>query len=373
MLPECGAQRVVHIVAGTGGLAWFTLLWPPPALITEPKATYAYDDPTKAPFVSGATAEHPLYARSVDGHPLLQGVGTKPSVTAFVVGTNETHTPNPTSAITLASGASVIPTGAVAQKVLTPTFAVLAFAGAAYGTATGAPNPLSVADLDGAIGVMKGQVTPAEEQGLRAPSATLDGWGAGQDPLQIALAQKLFFTAHAFELGLLGTIIIPAVANDPHGAFATVGPATTMADGLARMVEGFYLELATMKEPRCGHNGAPLSLADNVVLIVSGDTPKDSFNSNGWPDGTTANYNLLYVRSNGWLTPGWFGQVSPLGKADFSPTTGQQVSPSTPASSASARNGALGGVLHAISRGNAAFVNLSGVGACQGVLAPTAP
>ena len=109
------------------------------------------------------------------------------------------------------------------------------------------------------------------------------------------------------------------------------------------------------------------------VLIVSGDTPKDSFNSNGWPDGTTANYNLLYVRSNGWLTPGWFGQVSPLGKADFSPTTGQQVSPSTPASSASARNGALGGVLHAISRGNAAFVNLSGVGACQGVLAPTAP
>src|SRR5262245_31188734 len=33
-LPECGAQRVVHLVGGFGGLAWFTLVWPAPAVIT---------------------------------------------------------------------------------------------------------------------------------------------------------------------------------------------------------------------------------------------------------------------------------------------------------------------------------------------------
>ena len=25
---ECQAQRVVHLVGGNGGLAWFTLVWP---------------------------------------------------------------------------------------------------------------------------------------------------------------------------------------------------------------------------------------------------------------------------------------------------------------------------------------------------------
>src|SRR5689334_22025793 len=45
VLPECTAQRTVHLVAGNGGLAWFTLLWPVPMLITSPQANDAFDDP----------------------------------------------------------------------------------------------------------------------------------------------------------------------------------------------------------------------------------------------------------------------------------------------------------------------------------------
>ena len=34
---------MVHVVAGSGGLAWFTLAWPAPAVITGFQTTYAYD------------------------------------------------------------------------------------------------------------------------------------------------------------------------------------------------------------------------------------------------------------------------------------------------------------------------------------------
>ena len=77
---------------------------------------------------------------------------------------------------------------------------------------------------------------------------------------------------------LISTALLPAFNDDPHGVFAD-GTATARADGLARILDGFYTELAAHTETRCGHAGRALSLADNVVMVVSGDTPNLSRNA----------------------------------------------------------------------------------------------
>src|SRR5207249_2300792 len=104
-----------------------------------------------------------------------------------------------------------------------------------------------------------------------------------------------------------GTIVFPALRDDPHGAFADLAHERYYADSLARILHRFYLELAAHDEPVCSHHGYALSLADNVVLVVTGDTPKNPFARAGWPDGTPGSANVVFVRANGWLVPGWFG------------------------------------------------------------------
>jgi hypothetical protein len=85
---------------------------------------------------------------------------------------------------------------------------------------------------------------------------------------------------------------------------------------------------------------------------VSGDTFKNPFSRTGWADGTPGNANLLYVRSNGWLKPGWFGALTPGTRTNFDPDTGALTSLGAPIASNAARLGAL----FAISRGDAAAV-----------------
>ena len=88
-------------------------------------------------------------------------------------------------------------------------------------------------------------------------------------------------------------------------------------------------------------------------MIVSGDTPRNSFVRAGWYDGTPENTNLLYFRSNGYLKPGWFGAISPNGKLNFDPVTGLSDGSVTPQTSLTA---AQLGMLYSIVRGNQAFV-----------------
>src|SRR6185436_8502354 len=69
-----------------------------------------------------------------------------------------------------------------------------------------------------------------------------------------------------------------------------------------------------------------LTLADNLVFTVSGDTPKNPLQRMGWPDGTPNNSNWLYVMGNGYLKTGWFGGVKADGSTPgFDPTTGNEV------------------------------------------------
>ena len=356
VLPECAAQRVIEVVAGAGGFAWFALAWPVPDVIAAYAPAYAYDDPAKAVLVSGTKAGHPLYARMIDNRALWQGMSARPDPTAFVFGTNQTHTSSPQS-FQAPSGGDMIALGALAQAPLGAPLAALAFTPASYAATSGAPKLTSVTLIDDAIAAIQAKrpLTPAEEADLRPSPAIVESWvGPEPTPRRLQLAQQLLFAANAFRLGLVSTILVPGTADDPHSAFAS-GDATIGADILARTLDGLYAELAKSFEKTCGHAGKQLSLADNVVLVANGDTFKNPFDKTGWPDGTPGNSNVVFVRSNGFLEPGWFGRIGSAGtRTNFDPTTGETDGNATIAQSTSA---AQLGLLYAITRGNKALVD----------------
>jgi hypothetical protein len=377
---ECAAQRTVHVVAGTGSLAWFTQVWPVPAVITGYTAQYAFDDPAKAEQVPG-TGAHPLYARLLAGRRVFEDVGAAGEPSIFVAGNNQTHTNTPN--VTTLGSTEVVAAGAALQAGLATGLPVLTIGSAflPYGPAPNAPPAANVASVAAAISALKNATTiaPEVEQALAPSAAQLTDFGIdGSTPAAVAtFAQNLIFAANAFRFGLVATVVMPHYNDDPHGAF-DAGFATARADGLARILDRFYAELAAHRESRCRVHGTEISLADNTVLVVSGDTFKNPFNRAGWSDGTPGNSNLLYVRSNGYLRPGWFGAVSPAGRSDFSPTTGDIVgAPTTSGGGANltaATNAAQLGALFAISRGDTAAVAAVAAGLpYTGVVAPALP
>jgi hypothetical protein len=346
-----------------------------PLVITGFQPLFAFDDPAKATLVPGGGADHPLYVRRTGARYVWEGRGTHSQPSVFVAGTNQTHTSSPMTT-TIAGGADVVAAGAVLQSALGATIPLLSFrAGLIAGPAPGAPLPIVVTGVDSAIAALNA-VSPLAagvEQELKPSAAQLAACGiTTSTPTALTtLATLLLFTANAFRRNLLSTVLMPALNDDPHGAFAagTTEPGKR-SDSLAAILDGFYTELAGHPEPKSTPGGPPLSLADNVVLVVSGDTPKQSFQSNGWPDGTPGNSNLLYVRSNGYLKPGWFGTLAPNVRTNFDPTTGVAVagSPAPPATAA-----AQLGLLFAIARGNTAAVTAISSAPFAGVIASPLP
>lgn len=371
LLPECGAQRAVHLVGGNGGLAWFTLVWPLPAVIEGFQTSYAYDDPSVASLVT-STPDHKLYARSTGAVPALQGTGAHPHPTAIVTGPNETHSNMPTQS-RLPNASEALAVGTIAQRALAPVVPAITISPVPFGPAPGVTAPSQVASVDAAITLLKGTpgVTASMIAELDPDPNVVTAWAGTGQPVKITeLTRALVLAANAFRLGVLGTLVVPAFRDDPHGAFTTPD-ATTVSTALARVLHAFYTELAKSNEARCGHAGKPLSLADNTVLVVTGDTPKNPFDQTGWPDGTPSSSNIVYVRSNGFLTAGWFGAVTAGGGAVWmDPTTG---SPTAGRTMADARNAFTAGLLFAISRGNTSFVSAQTSAPYIGLVAPSPP
>ena len=369
-LPECKAQRVVHLVGGSGGLAWFTLLWPVPDVIRKFDPTYAYDDPKHASLVVSGPAR-PLYARTVGGETLFEGTGSHPMVTAFVAGRNQVHSSTPVATYTQQGNLEILGVGAIAQKSLAPKIPVVSLGSLTYVAYPGGPSALIGATLGDVENLVASAAGLPDASAITPDDITVAMWSSSSTySFHHALAQGLLFAAKAFELGLVGTVLLPALGDDPHAAFSG-GTAAPYANILVHMLDSFYAELAKHPEPSCSHNGQPISLADNTVLLVSGDTPKNSYVATGWPDATPGNGNLLYVRSNGFVTPGWFGDFpADMTRMNFDPTTGMN---STAATYQASTDAALGGILYAIARGNTQIVDLALGGTYSGVLAPTAP
>lgn len=93
-------------------------------------------------------------------------------------------------------------------------------------------------------------------------------------------------------------------------------------------------------------------LSDNVILTVSGDTPKDPFVASNWPDGTPGGTNWIYVISQGAIQPGWIGSIRPGARSLFNPSTGREDAMGTSTPAADCTEAALAAILYATSYGN---------------------
>src|SRR6185503_9784685 len=160
------------------------------------------------------------------------------------------------------------------------------------------------------------------------------------------IGRALITTVKAFKLGLTQSVIVPAMQDDPHGAFQDMNNLNATVGLLGKMFEEFMNDMIAIPDPVCTSR----SLGDTVVMTVHGDTPKDPRDNNGWPDGTPNNSNWLYVMGNGYIKTGWFGGVKADGSTSgFNPTTGEEV-PGQPADATSAAAGAA--VAFAVARGD---------------------
>jgi len=353
LLPECTAQRYVQIVGGNGGLAWFTLIWPPPRIIEQYDPTMsAFDDPSRAMKVIPDSL-HPLYARTIRGEAVFKGHGTAPHPSVLVAGRNDSHTNMPSELMISSTNIGVAAEAAALQMALRPTTAAIVISTVGpFGSAPTAPATTAVADVAGMQSVLPATTSITQDQIARYfPSAAATSAGS------VALGQALAIAANAFRDNALGTLIVPAYLDDPHGAWGNGNDvAATRADELVAILDAFATDLANTMEPTCGHFNKPISLADNTVIAIIGDTYKNPFLRTNWQDGTPANSNLLFLRSNGFITPGWFGRLDDSTTiTNFDPRDGGDGAFAGTGVDPAATSAANAAAFYAISRGSMAI------------------
>jgi hypothetical protein len=159
------------------------------------------------------------------------------------------------------------------------------------------------------------------------------------------LATTLIVTANAFKLGLTAEVNLPFANDDPHTAFAQLPTTVATVNQLVAILENFMAELDTAPDPA----DPTKKLSDTVIMTFCGDTPKNPFVAANWPDATPGGANWIYVMSQGYLRPGWFGDVQPSGKVNFAPNTGL-LDASTP--DQTVLDGAMAAILFAVSGGD---------------------
>lgn len=380
--------RSVHLVAGDGGFAWFQLLWPHTEIAKSGNNNFAYhafdsvvDAPTDKPSVWGKDTP-------------WQDLGPKKQITGFMAGTNQTHTATPASAATVGGGQSMMAVVASIQRASPSLIPVIAIDPVTFGTAPGAPQVTTVGDADGMVqlfnsaasrvalevaedaalfeayykaylGLVKAAGRPTWTKQLSTGKSAANFLGqnladklapsaddlmryqvTNGTPNRLAqIARALITSARAFKLGLTQSVIMPAMRDDPHGAFGDMNNLNMTTSSLCRYMNEFMKDLNVTDPLDSGK-----AIADNVVLTVHGDTPKNPRDRGGWPDGTPANSNWLYVMGNGYIKTGWFGGVKANGDvAGFDETTGNEVN-GRPANATSAAAGAA--VAFAVAKGD---------------------
>ncbi len=346
--------RSVHIVAGNGGLAWWQLLWPQPEIALANNPNFAWHKPGMGSLIPGTFK------------PLAMGPDTPMTtipaarqMTGFLCGNNETHTGQPQST-TLLNGSNIHAIAAVLQSANPSVIPAITVGQTSLGTAAGAPVAAQVGNAGDAVGLFNSAASRAG--GLLAMSSHADLYKAQYDafaqlnraanrsttkksyttasgaasflgtnlaaklslqPEDLTMygidgntrgnvrqiAEVLIFSVKAFKMGLTNAVVLPAMNDDPHGAFAD-GSVNTVPAQLKKVFDGFMTHLSATTD-----DVTLTTLADDIVFTISGDTTKDPLNASGWPDGTPNNSNMVFVYSSGHLRSGWFGQVLANGTA----------------------------------------------------------
>jgi len=397
-------KRTVHIRAGRGALAWFTLLWPH----NDIAAGASLNMNTTWPFAAAQTRK--LTGTGGDltvgpNTPFAANAADK-QVTAIMAGQNETHQNNPNSIIRSASGNSLFALVSLLQQASPTVIPVVTVDDMELGSAPGAPRAAVVPTGRDIVGLFNSAASRAGSLLDKAKSGHADLYKAHYETLaqlnkaanrptmrdayttargaakflgtnlksQLEItpadeqaygidgtmrieiqeiARTLIVTAKAFQMRLTSSVVLPALRDDPHTAFNNMatGPnslqATTAA--LKKVLDAFMADLANRRDDI---TGAPLS--DDIVITIDGDTPKTPLNRVNWLDDTPANSNWLYVLGGGKLKTGWFGGISRQGAVSgFDPATGAATSDYDGDLQAQA---AVGAIAYAVARGDMARV-----------------
>jgi hypothetical protein len=355
-------KRSVHIRAGNGGIAWFTLLWPhndiAAAAPNNPVTTWPHA-PAQTQRLMGTGG----VLTTGPNTPFMPVEGNAPSVTAFMAGNNEAHVQNPNSIARSLNGNSMFAIASVLQQASPTVIPVIAVDDVQLGTAPGAPRAAVVPTGNDIVGLFNsaasragGLLERAKYAGhadvYRAHFETLaalnrassrstnrdsyatarsaagflgqnlaaklaiqpadeiaygiknsDGTPSAMRPEVAAMARTLIVTAKAFQLHLTSSVMLPGVRDDPHDAFTNPAKANTAAD-LKKILDAFMKDLSQRTDEA---TGAPLS--DDIVITIEGDTPKNPNDRTNWLDDTPANSNWMYVYGGGLIKTGWFGSV----------------------------------------------------------------
>jgi hypothetical protein len=358
---ENPTRRSVSLIAGTGSLAWFTLLWPQADIALAANPALSWHKPGMATTVGGT--------RNLVIGPDTP-FATMPAarqMTCFTAGENQTHRKNPDLAANLNGNNiySVIASLQSASPSIIPFVSVETGRGGGQqtdvGTAPGAPPVSRVANAAGisdlfnsaasrATGILAkpsnaqlyraqyeafAQLNRASNRSttksayqtasaaagflgtnlstkLATTPADLARYGVdGGMPDTVADIARIFIIAvKSFKLGLTNAIVAPIMNDDPHTAF-TAGGINIVPPKLKQVFDAFMADLTSTTDDVTGK-----SLADDTVLTITGDTPKSCVvprGGAGWDDGSPASHNVVYVYSAGDLKSGWFGGVSRAG------------------------------------------------------------
>ncbi len=384
-------NRSVHLVAGNGGFAWFQLLWPHNDVAAAANGQFAFHAPGLHTMAAGT--DKPL---SLGPEAPWKALSGSRQVTALMAGNNETHTNQPVNATNLGNNVALFAACSALQAANPTLVPVIAIDNVPFGNATGAARPARVGDAGGIVELFNsaasraGGILENEANGglyYAAYDAFLQLHKAANRPTSVKafntgrvaakllgqnlaaqlrpsdgdlarygvnggtanklreIARTLITTAKAFQLGLTSSVVLPAMRDDPHGAFGDMADLQDTVATLGSILDGFYNDLAGMDDATC----AGSKIADNTVITINGDTPKNPLARGGWPDGTPQNSNWIYVLGAGQLKSGWFGGVMRDGTVQaYDPTTGEN----TDASSNSVSAPSSAAVLYAIAKGD---------------------
>jgi hypothetical protein len=385
-------NRFVGFVCGNGGHAWNTQLWPHDVQATMAGASFYATGKATAQAVGPGDHKMSLAPDA----PKFAGK----KMTAFVCGTNQTHTQQPASATTVATGISMFAAAAALQTASPTLVPAIAVGQLPYGTAAGAPAVASVPTATGMVdlfnsasstaggalanaadaslfeayykanlslhaaaalptmtsGLATGKVAAnllgknlANQLRPTADDLTRYGVVAGTPAKLSSIANALITAVKAFQLNLTSHVMMPAFLDDPHGAFANATTLQQTVQQYGKILDAFMADCMAVADPMC----AGRKIGDNLVMAWNGDTTKDALNPSGWPDGTLNNHNVLYVMSNGYTKAGWFGGIKTgTALSTWDPTSGQDVATGGMTSAALAAP-ASAAVLFAVAKGDA--------------------
>ncbi len=371
-------NRSVHIIGGVGGFAWFQLLWPHNEIAAANSSTFSFHAPGEQTMAENT--DKPL---TLGPEAPWKNLAGPRQVTALMAGRNETHTDAPSSSSTIGGGISLFAACAAMQATNPTLVPIIAVDDVGVGNAPGAPNVARVNDGDAIVGLFNSAASragsilensadaelydahykallslnrmsgrPTSKRTLttgREASALLGknladalaptnadlvryGVNGGTPSKLMRLARTLIVTARAFSLGLTSSVVLPAMNDDPHGAFTNMSNLRSTVTTLGGILDAFLGDLTAMDDPACSSN-----LADGTIITIHGDTPKTPLNRSGWGDGTPSNCNWMYVLGAGYLKTGWFGGVQANGNVNgFDPATGNNAAVSSNSTSAAA-------------------------------------